>query len=183
MVLWLLVEDQISSQTYLRGAYHSTRAVCYHPCVSVPSADLIGDNQANFSLELNRRVSFSMLLYQTIYVINTLRPRQNGPHYTDDIFKSIFLNEYVWIPIKISLRIVPKGPINNIPALIQIMAWRRSGDKPLSEPIIASLPTHICVARPQWVNLVTTQCFNGFMQKRHNSIASNWSYVTLAPSH
>ena len=40
-------------------------------------------------------------------------------------------------PIKISLRIVPKGPINNIPALIQIMAWPHSGDKPLSEPIIA----------------------------------------------
>ena len=131
--------------------------------VSVPSADLIGDNQANFSLELNRWVSFSMLLYQTIYVVNT--PRQNGPHYTDDIFKSIFLNEYVWIPIKILLRIVPKGPINNIPALIQIMAWRRLGDKPLSEPIIASLPRHICVARPQWVNLVTTQYFNGFMQR------------------
>ena len=115
--------------------------------------------------------------------VNTLRPRQNGPHYTDDIFKSIFLNEYVWIPIKISLRIVPKGPINNIPALIQIMAWRRSGDKPLSEPNIASLPMHICVARPQRVNLVATQYFNGFMQKRRNSIASNWSYVTLAPSH
>ena len=107
-------------------------------CALVPSADLIGDNQANFSLELNRGVSFSMLLYET--VINTLRLRQNGPHYTDDIFKSIFLNEYVWIPIKISLRIIPKGPINNIPALIQIMDWRRSGDKPLSEPIITSLP-------------------------------------------
>ena len=32
------------------------------------------------------------------------------------------------------------------------MAWRRSGDKPLSEPMMVSLPTHICVTRPQWVN-------------------------------
>ena len=36
--------------------------------------------------------------------------------------------------IKISLKFVPRGPINNIPALVQIMAWRQSGDKPLSEP-------------------------------------------------
>ena len=35
---------------------------------------------------------------------------------------------------KISMKFVPKGPINNIPALVQIMAWRRPGDKPLSEP-------------------------------------------------
>ena len=31
------------------------------------------------------------------------------------------------------------------------MAWRRPGDKPLSEPRMISLPTHICVTRPQWV--------------------------------
>ena len=39
--------------------------------------------------------------------------------------------------IQISLKIVPNGPINNTPPLIQIMAWRRSGDKPLSESMIA----------------------------------------------
>ena len=42
--------------------------------------------------------------------------------------------------------------INNIPALVQIMAWRRPGDKPLSEPMMVSLATHICVTRPQWFN-------------------------------
>ena len=59
--------------------------------------------------------------------INTLRPRQNGRRFLDDIFKCIFLNENIWISIKISLRFVLKGPINNIPALVQIMAWRRPG--------------------------------------------------------
>ena len=44
---------------------------------------------------------------------------------------------------------VPKVQINNIPALAKIMAWRRQGDKPLSEPVMVSLPTHICVIRPQ----------------------------------
>ena len=69
----------------------------------------------------------------------------------DDIFKWIFLNENVIISIEISLKSVPKGPINNIPALVQIMAWRRPGNKPLSGPMMVRLPTHICVSRPQWV--------------------------------
>ena len=42
-------------------------------------------------------------------------------------------------------------PIDNIPALVKIMAWYRSGDKPLSESIMIRLLTHICVTRPQWV--------------------------------
>ena len=69
-------------------------------------------------------------------LFNTLRPRQNGRHFPDDIFKCIFLNEKVLILIKISLKLIPKGSINNIPALVQIMAWRRPGDKPLSEPMM-----------------------------------------------
>ena len=87
-------------------------------------------------------------------LFNTLRPRQDGRHFPDDIFKCIFVNEKFWILIKISLKFVPKGLIDNDPALVQIMAWRRPGDKPLSEPMMVSLPTHICGTRPpQWVNL------------------------------
>ena len=84
--------------------------------------------------------------------INTLWPRQNGRHIADDTFKRIFMNENVIISINISLKFVPKGLINNITALVQIMAWRRPGDKPLSDPVMVSLLTHICVTRPQWVN-------------------------------
>ena len=79
--------------------------------------------------------------------VNTLRPRLNGRRFPDDIFKCIFLNENVWISIKISLKFVPKGPINNNPALVQIMTWRRPG----SEPMMVRLPTHIYVTWPQWV--------------------------------
>ena len=75
--------------------------------------------------------------------INTLRLRQNGRHFADDIFKWIFLNENMWILIHISLKFVPKGQISNIPAMVQIMVWRRSGDKPLSEPMMVSLLMHI----------------------------------------
>ena len=63
-------------------------------------------------------------------------PRQNDRNVADDIFTCIFLNENVRILINISLKFVPTGQINNIPALVQIMAWCRSGDKPLSEPIV-----------------------------------------------
>ena len=82
-------------------------------------------------------------------IVNTLRPRQNGRHFPDDIFKCIFLNGIFNISIKISLKFVPKDPINNIPTLVQIMAWRRPGDKPLSEPMMVSLLTHLRVTRPQ----------------------------------
>ena len=75
--------------------------------------------------------------------INTLRLQQNGCHFADDLFNRIFLNKNVWISLKISLKSVPKGPIANIPALVQIMAWCRPGDKPLSEPMKVSLTTYI----------------------------------------
>ena len=78
----------------------------------------------------------------------TLRPRQNGRRFADDTFKRIFFNENVRISIRISLKFVPKGPINNNPALVQIIAWRRPGDKLLSGPMMFSLMTHICVTRP-----------------------------------
>ena len=69
-------------------------------------------------------------------MIKILRPRQNGRHFADDTFNRIFVNENVRIAIKFSLKFVPKGPISNIPALVQMMAWRRPGDKPLSEPMM-----------------------------------------------
>ena len=59
-----------------------------------------------------------MMHIQTHDVFNTLRPRQNGRHFPDDIFKHILLNENVWISLKIPLKFVLKGPINNIPALV-----------------------------------------------------------------
>ena len=105
-------------------------------------------------------IVFSYLIWKTShvtnvelrrFVVNTLRPRQNERRFAGDTFKHIFLNENVRISIKIALKFVPKGPINNNPSLVQIMAWRRSGDQPLSKPMMVSLLTHICVTRPQWV--------------------------------
>ena len=54
----------------------------------------------------------------------------------DDIFKCIFFNGNGRIPIQISLKLVPKGPINNKPAFVQVMAWGRAGNKSLPEPMM-----------------------------------------------
>ena len=65
------------------------------------------------------------------YPINILRPIKNGRHFADDASKCIFLNENIWISIAILLMFVPRSPINNIPPLVQKMAWRRPGNKSL----------------------------------------------------
>ena len=76
-----------------------------------------------------------------------------APTLADDNLKCIFLNKDVGNLIKISLKFVSKGPMNNIPALVQIMVWCRPGHKPSSEPMMVRLPTYICVTRSQWVQL------------------------------
>ena len=87
-------------------------------------------------------------------LVLTHSERDKWPPFLDDSFKCIFWNENVWISIKISLKIVS---IKNIPALVQIIAWRRPGDKPVSEPIMVRSMTHICITRPQWVLTPTNQ--------------------------
>ena len=91
-----------------------------------------------------------------VYIVNTLRPRQNGRHFADDILKCISLNENVWILLKISLKFVPKALINNIPALVRIMAWHRPGDKSSSEPMMGRLLMPICFTQLnelRWQNI------------------------------
>ena len=67
---------------------------------------------------------------------NTLRPRLNGQHFENDIFKSIFFNENAAIMIRISLKFLPEGLAYNKPASSHVMAWRRTDDKPLFEPVM-----------------------------------------------
>ena len=77
------------------------------------------------------------------FSIKTLRPRQNGRHFADDIFTCVFLNENIWMQINISLKFLIKCQINNIPQLLQIMTCRRPGARPLFYwRIYASLGTN-----------------------------------------
>ena len=47
---------------------------------------------------------------------NLSRPEQNGRHFADDNFRCIFVNDNFCILIKMSLKFVPNGPIDNNPA-------------------------------------------------------------------
>ena len=89
------------------------------------------------------------------YEHKTLRVRQHGRHFPDDIYRCIFLSENIWISIQISLKFVPKGPINNIPSLVQMMAWRPTGQATSHylNQWWPSLLLHICVTQPQWVKI------------------------------
>ena len=106
---------------------------------------------------------FAEKIYQlTMQLFNILRPRQFGRHFPD-IFQRIFVNENIRILIWISLTFVPRVPIDNKPALVQDVAWCRPGDKPLSEPMMLRLPTHICVTWPQWVKVISGTVFAIYM--------------------
>ena len=67
---------------------------------------------ALWNFRLSPQISYEPMIYGSI---KTLRPRQNGRHFADDVFKCIFLKENVWLSPKILLKFVPDGPINNIP--------------------------------------------------------------------
>ena len=74
----------------------------------------------------NKNSLFYTFMHSYSMRFNTLRPRQNGHHSSNDILKCIFLNENVRISLAISPKFVSRGPMIYIPALLQIMAWRQA---------------------------------------------------------
>ena len=80
------------------------------------------------------RFCFHWYFVLMVGYINSSSPEQNGRHFGRQHFQLHFLNENDIILIQIWLKYVPRSPIDNNPALVQVMAWRRTGDKPLPEP-------------------------------------------------
>ena len=81
--------------------------------------------------------------------VDILRLRQNGRYCADDIFNHIFMNEKCFIFINISSKFVPRGSVNNIPVLVQMIAWCRQVTSHYLNPWYPSLLMHTCVTRPQ----------------------------------
>ena len=81
-------------------------------------------------------ISSGMGIIGSNIFLNSSPPVQNGGFLADDNFKCIFLNGNHEIPIRISLKFVPRSAINNKPAMVQVMAWRRTGEKPLPGPML-----------------------------------------------
>ena len=95
----------------------------------------------------------------------------------DNIFKCIFLNENDKIAIQISLKLVPRSPIDNKLALVHVMAWCQTGDKPLPEQMMTSSLTHICGTRGIWIkptSQVVTCCLISLPQ------AIIWTHADLS---
>ena len=113
-------------------------------------------------------------------LVKALRPRQNGGRFPDDIYNRIWTEMY-------------KCRINNIPIFVQIMAWRDPDHKPLSEPIIVSLLTHICVTQPQcvrydissgWLMSITCRLMSsGRLSWRCCLIRENYGKFIMSPTH
>ena len=100
-------------------------------------------NDSNFvQADVLKQICYSIahVLYKSIIMfpqlVNPSLPKQNSHCFADDIFKYIFKKEKFCTSILISLKCVPLDLIDNKSALVQVMAWRRTGDKPLPEPMV-----------------------------------------------
>ena len=85
------------------------------------------------------------------HIINTFSPGRNCCHFADGNSKCILWNKNVRFLFSISLHVVPKVGISNIPALVHIMAWHPPANKPLSKAMVVSLLAHVCVTYTQWI--------------------------------
>ena len=109
---------------------------------------------------------------------------RNGCQFADNILKCLFLNKKVWVSIKISLKCIPNGSTGNISALVQIMAWHRTGDKPLSGTMMTQLtdtymllPASMCYLTLKWLghffqNVIS---FSDAVHLMCNIFIWNWS--------
>ena len=113
---------------------YSIRLGCYDSHVALLNKDWMPIKRYLSPYGLNDSNNISL------YII-TLRPRQNGRHLADGIFKGIFFKENLWIWIKIFLKFVPNCLIGGRLALVQIRAWHQTGN---CRP---SVPIHICIIR------------------------------------
>ena len=151
---WGIVEHQTPS---IKVLFKTNAKSHKHPGIKLLSSESKTQLVNQRKQSSYRKCIYIYILTQSFWtgtkVIRRKHTIQDGRHFADDIFTCIFLNENVWNSIKISWKLAHKNQIDNIPALVQIMAWRWTGDKPLSEPMLVSLLTYIYITRPQRVKL------------------------------
>ena len=139
LLVWLIPWWPGFKQNIKQNELKKNNFVCGR-CNFIQNAHNMDCSMYHLSLSLICYMQYCLVLDQVItrlIYINSSSPNQNGSHFADDIFKCIFMNENVRILNKIWLKFVLKGWINNNRALVQIMAWRGSDDKPLSETILS----------------------------------------------
>ena len=126
----------IHTYTYTYAYTHThTHTYTFTYCVyssTIPTTSVAMQVIDIFIWDCMYQSGFAMVYYWSIFPLSfRIIPMANN------ICKCFFFNGNCCILIRISVKFVPNGPINNIPALVWIMAWHRSGYKPLSEPMMA----------------------------------------------
>ena len=121
--------DELSDQFNLVSSWTVLTEMFYSP----PVIDVISTNR------------HLIMLYSTHW----------NPVRMDALSQTTFSYTFFWMKcVNFADVSSPNVSIGNSPALVQIMAWRRISNKPLSEPMMVSLPTHICLTRLQWVMVI-----------------------------
>ena len=87
--------------------------------------------------------SFSLLSGACVKVLK--------PHVVD-ILRTTHSNGFTWNTVFISLNFFPKGPIENMSALVQVMAWRQTGHKPYLDWLWLSSFTYVCHLGPVFIS-------------------------------
>ena len=164
-----------------QGIFSKSKFKYFHPrkCIWNCCCELANSYHQFYITLLERRrvmVSRAWLSTWADYIANAALTHiltHWGRGELDAISQTTFLSAFCWMKmfefrIKFHWSLFPgfQLTINNIPTLVQVMAWCRPGDKPLSEPMMVSSLTHICVTRPQWVN----QCIINMAAIRFNQL-------------
>ena len=111
---------------------------------------------SGFPHQVDCRRRSSSLLPNTSTSMNHVLFKVSLTHWGRDkmaaIFQTTFSNAFPWMKMcEFRLRFHwILFPMVQLTTLVQIMAWLQPGDKPLSEPMMVSLLTHICITRPQY---------------------------------
>ena len=107
--------------------------------------------QRQKSDQIQIQIQIQLIKYKYKY---TMRPRQNCRNLILQMtYQNLLYCRKIVLFIQILLKIVSKGPIYNKPTLVQMMAWRWVGNKPLSDQWWPGLLMHKCITRPKWVNV------------------------------
>ena len=137
------IESQLTSISFVFGAYSSLwrgRRTVKHSAEAEQEASLLSVWRWKVLLHQTLEHSSANMGEKNVQekVINMSRPRWNGQYFACDIFKSIILTEIQHTLIEISVKFALKGVLDNKSSMVEAMAWRRTDDKPLSQPMMAT---------------------------------------------
>ena len=115
-------------------------------------------------LDVDHNFHFWMLSNMLVTMLTHIPLDKMANTFEDDIFKRTFLNENVRISIQISLKFVPWGLNDNKSALVQVMAWRRTSDKPLPKLMLTQFTDTYTVYPKKYAHGFVVLCFVVVMQ-------------------